>query len=176
MKQRPVSYMAKYASSRTLTGAWIETSADSNHPGHAEVAPSRVRGLKPCVSSRPIMSYTCRTLTGAWIETAMRAKRPQPAGSRTLTGAWIETPCPGPVRAEASRRTLTGAWIETGHAGVAPACLSRRTLTGAWIETPRSLHMRSITAVAPSRVRGLKPASRSQRSEPIGSHPHGCVA
>ena len=57
------------ASSRTLTGAWIETLGTT------------------LVASFP----DCRTLTGAWIETAGQMGAAVAAKGRTLTGAWIET-------------------------------------------------------------------------------------
>ena len=50
-----------------------------------------------------------------------------------------------------------------------------RTLTGAWIETPYYIPFYYIPIVAPSRVRGLKPALTRQGGHYIKSHPHGCV-
>ena len=37
----------RYQKSRTLTGAWIETTATTLRALYTRVAPSRVRGLKP---------------------------------------------------------------------------------------------------------------------------------
>ena len=55
-------------SSRTLTGAWIETLYLVVNCSNNTVAPSRVRGLK--LDLCPFgTTVTSRTLTGAWIET-----------------------------------------------------------------------------------------------------------
>ena len=53
-------------------------------------------------------------------------------------------------------RTLTGAWIETLVKTLAVEAIGSRTLTGAWIETDSGRGSRTLPAVAPSRVRGLK--------------------
>ena len=74
---------------RTFTGAWIETDKDVEYPvitmSHLhgcvnwnnvfwsklfaqQVAPSRVRELKPINPPVPLSAF-CRTFTGAWIET-----------------------------------------------------------------------------------------------------------
>ncbi len=54
-------------------------------------------------------------------------------------------------------RTLTGAWIETESPVTQGRGIKGRTLTGAWIETPSADEAGASAAVAPSRVRGLKP-------------------
>ena len=56
-------------SSRTLTGAWIETPSPL-------LLPSREKS---------------RTHTGAWIETKPQPRIRSQGVGRTLTGAWIET-------------------------------------------------------------------------------------
>ena len=58
------------SSSRTLTGAWIETLRGTVTRKEPLVAPSRVRGLKPAASGMGDWANR-RTLTGAWIETGM---------------------------------------------------------------------------------------------------------
>ena len=75
---------------RTFTGAWIETHLSPSHHAHAPVAPSRVRGLKPCWPSL-IAHWHSRTFTGAWIETCSSTEPGGPCMRRTFTGAWIET-------------------------------------------------------------------------------------
>ena len=56
-------------SSRTLTGAWIETYPWSRQQTGIRVAPSRVRGLKHTTGGNLETVIGGRTLTGAWIET-----------------------------------------------------------------------------------------------------------
>ena len=79
--------------SRTLTGAWIETSIGQSSLADTLVAPSRVRELKlttevlqtsetavapsrvrelKLTGNEDGTDFDCRTLTGAWIETPSR--------------------------------------------------------------------------------------------------------
>ena len=57
-----------WLSSRSLTGAWIETLTSLAGVPVGLVAPSRERELK-LPSRRNCLKKACRSLTGAWIET-----------------------------------------------------------------------------------------------------------
>ena len=119
--------------SRTFTGAWIETTLESQIWDIGEVAPLRVRELKP--EGKLLRGNDdSRTFTGAWIETVEYDKKQKKLlshlygcvnwnlplfqmkkqiKSRTFTGAWIETQIPTIRQLQKHRRTFTGAWIET---------------------------------------------------------------
>ena len=72
-------------------------------------------------------------------------------------------------------RTLTSAWIETGMQSTAWTMLLCRTLTSAWIETRKTHNLNSISLVALSRVRGLKPTCTQIYIGTFLSHSHECV-
>ena len=80
----------KRASSRTFTGAWIETKSSLNGSLFFTVAPLRVRELK-LRNRKEKKQKKSRTFTGAWIETYVLFQCLHPTQSRTFTGAWIET-------------------------------------------------------------------------------------
>ena len=161
--------------SRTLTGAWIETS-DINRE----------------------ITKESRTLTGAWIETFMqkvmnRRKRSHPHGCvnwNLLMHYWLlmENVAPSRVRElkhcgcnffkVCESRTLTGAWIETmdsirheiGHTSHPHGCVNWNlkiinTLYLISVSHPHGCvnwnqfiyNRRIFVLVAPSRVRELKP-------------------
>ena len=146
--------------SRSLTGAWIETctakrstrlgrslphgSVDRNSGGRTSaymlfVAPSRERGSKPV--RPPGARLAARSLPHGSVDRNKddgRYKRKD--ASRSLTGAWIET-------RPAQRRATTCRVAPSRERGSKPAragrvleIVGRRSLTGAWIETRGHQH------------------------------------
>src|SRR5690606_32808456 len=91
----------------------IETASRSRRIRLAWSHPSRVRGLKHCVTTIVDLRSLVAPFTGAWIETVGRGWRHSSSHVAPFTGAWIET------TGRASCETLycvapfTGAWIET---------------------------------------------------------------
>ena len=81
-------------------------------------------------------------LAGAWIETFGKASKRGCSPVAPLAGAWIETLYVGSPRQYRAVAPLAGAWIETAFRG------------GLW---------ERITLSRPSRARGLKPRSLTER-------------
>ena|GEM_PF-6019705 len=78
--------------SRSFTGAWIETEALGNAQTANIVAPSRERGLKRWYVWKQ-SNNAGRSFTGAWIETIKLGQEGNNVVGRSFTGAWIETEC-----------------------------------------------------------------------------------
>ncbi len=181
--------------SRSLAGAWIETSPHPDPDQRRAVAPSRERGSKldevghqphlagrslagawiETMASRPMPSMpTGRSLAGAWIETYRTRHRPLPQDGRSLAGAWIETPLQAGDRRQShvapSRERGSKPPILVGHASE-----GRRSLAGAWIETREESSVTIRAAVAPSRERGSKPLSIVDQTCRSQSLPRGSV-
>ena len=98
-----------------------------------------------------------RPFAGAWIETFSEdvdtsGSRVAPSRGRGLKhdSSPEETPC--------LSRPFAGAWIETAHKAEAAPWSSSRPFAGAWIETFTTMTSLTLTWVAPSRGRGLKPS------------------
>ena len=183
--------------SRSLTGAWIETShrrfaprdhavAPSRERGlklgaasparrHQGVAPSRERGLKLRNDCRRVPSKCVAPSRERGLKQDLQAISAHRQRRRSLTGAWIETFPSTSIRKPYPRRSLTGAWIETPTARRIIFSWRGRSLTGAWIETSSASRGENRQAVAPSRERGLKQAATVTVGPGDKSLPHGSV-
>ena len=104
-------------SSRTFTGAWIETKNDERRNWRYYVAPSRVRELKRQIVPMGL-KQSLSHLHGCVNWNGYTERNIEYKTRRTFTGAWIETHTNFISFALSTGRTFTGAWIETSSAKV----------------------------------------------------------
>ena len=83
--------MLRLVMRRTLTSAWIETTAPGSIFMEARVALSRVRGLKLCMAIHEDGELTVALSRVRGLKPVV-VHKVDGADCRTLTSAWIETP------------------------------------------------------------------------------------
>ncbi len=159
-------------SSRSLTGARIETTANKAIQVANAVAPSRERGSKPA-GEHPERFHQSRSLTGArietrgWTTTSAPFRRSLPHGSADRNVSSITRVSPG-------RKSLPHGSADRNYGKPKSYLIAGgRSLTGARIETASSAGAHASRSVAPSRERGSKQRMTKEDKFCSRSLPHG---